>query len=746
MNRLLLLAGLVLYGSVQATTDPFCTEPAGVPPLANPVVFVTQFPIADDFATIGSVFANHTAEMQSAGRGGDLYIRYPNGRLCNLTREAGFGVEGFQGAAAIAVRDPSVNAAADRLLFSMVVGAPSSQFEVNDYYWQLYELTGLGPGEAVVATPIAHQPTEFNNIMPIYGSDGRIIFVSDRPRNGARHLYPQHDEYESTATNTGLWSLDPNSGDLILLQHSPSGSFDPLIDQSGRLLFTRWDHLQRDQQADADSGGNVYGTFDYADESESAATTSNRVEVFPEPRASRTDLLDGTNLEGHSINHFFPWMINQDGSGEETLNHIGRHELHEYFNRSMNDDDNLIEFIDAVSGRTNPNAILNMLQLAENPQLAGAFYGVDAPEFQTHASGRVVQLNGQPGLSADQMVIQYVTHPITETVVADGDPVPADHSGHYREPLPMTDGAMLVVHTDEARAAGNDGTRANPDPRYDFSLKLLTPAGNGYLRAGSGISGGITRNLSYFDPDVLVSYNGPMWELNPVEIVARTAPPMTAEGNLAAPEQAVFDAEMVDVETFRQSMIDRGLALMVVRDITTRDDADLQQAYNLEVPGGISTIGSGGKVYDVSHLQFFQGDQVRGIGGISSPRPGRRVLARHMHNAQADALNLANPGGPQSSVAIAADGSVALFVPTRRAMSWQSTEADGTPVLRERYWITFQPGEVRVCDGCHGVNEINQVGESASQNQPQALHLLLQKWKLEVGDIIFSSGFEATQE
>ena len=36
--------------------------------------------------------------------------------------------------------------------------------------------------------------------------------------------------------------------------------------------------------------------------------------------------------------------------------------------------------------------------------------------------------------------------------------------------------------------------------------------------------------------------------------------------------------------------------------------------------------------------------------------------------------------------------------------------SDGTPVVRERYWITAQPGEVRACDGCHGVNTTNQAG------------------------------------
>src|SRR5215475_3449289 len=54
-------------------------------PLPHPILFVTQVPIAEDFGTIGSVFANHRGDIEDAGRGGDLYIVYPDGALRNLT-------------------------------------------------------------------------------------------------------------------------------------------------------------------------------------------------------------------------------------------------------------------------------------------------------------------------------------------------------------------------------------------------------------------------------------------------------------------------------------------------------------------------------------------------------------------------------------------------------------------------------------------------------------------------------------
>ena len=54
--------------------------------------------------------------------------------------------------------------------------------------------------------------------------------------------------------------------------------------------------------------------------------------------------------------------------------------------------------------------------------------------------------------------------------------------------------------------------------------------------------------------------------------------------------------------------------------MTTRDDADRQQPFNLRVPGGVQTIGAAGKIYDVRYLQFFQADQIRGLGGPGAPR------------------------------------------------------------------------------------------------------------------------------
>ncbi|HYN21334.1 MAG TPA: hypothetical protein VE078_10270, partial [Thermoanaerobaculia bacterium] len=468
--------------------------------LPNPILFVTQVPIPEDFTTIGSVFGNHLPSVQSAGRGGDLHLLYPSGKLRNLTREAGFGTDGFQGAGAIAVREPSVHWSGTRALFSMVVGATTVRFEYVDTWWQIYEVTGLGENETAVITRVAKQPANSNNVSPLYGTDGRILFTSDRPRGGEPHLYPQLDEYEEAPTNTGLWSLDPVSGDLTLLDHVPSGAFTPILDSFGRVVYTRWDHLQRDQQADSDDlEGNQYGTFDYADEGAGAVRTSNRVEVFPEPRAARQDLLAGTNQEGHSFNHFFPWQINEDGTESEILNHLGRHELHEYFNRSLNDDDNLEEFIDGQSDRLNRNPLENFLQIQEDPAQPGRYVGVDAPEFGTHAAGRIVALDASPSRHADQIEVDYLTHPSTRGATEEGGSPEAGHSGHYRDPLPLSNGTLIAVHAAETREDENAGSRELPASRYAFRIKSLTSSG-GYLTAGAPLTAGIRKTLWYWDP------------------------------------------------------------------------------------------------------------------------------------------------------------------------------------------------------------------------------------------------------
>ena len=682
-----------------------------------PILFATQVPLHTDAAARLSAFANHLGGILQAPRGGDLMLRYPDGALRNLTREAGFGSAGAQGANAIAVREPAVHRSGAKAVFSMLVGAPQRAGAATPV-WQLYEVRGLARGERATITRVAGQPAGYNNISPLYGSDEQLMFTSDRPRNGAAHLYPQLDEYEATPTVTGIWRLDPASGALRILNHTPSGAFTPILDSYGRVLFTRWDHQQQDQlaQRDRDAANNrvalPFRSFNYAGEDARAPALDSRAEPFPESRSGSRGPYG--EVSAFVTNFFTIWQMNEDGSAEETLNHIGQHELaFGFLTPSFRDDPNLSNHT-VLANHANRLTIRReggLFHLREDPRRAGRYVATAARESGSFTTGPLVSMMGAPALNGDQMTVTALT------AFDAGD---ALAGGRYRNPLPLSDGRLVASHTSSVRAPEQGAALA------DLRLRLLVrDAARGLYRAGAPLTPGIRTQVSWWSAAGRHTFSGALWELDAVELRARAQPPRAA-APLEAPERAVLAEERVSEAALRAWLIKRDLALIVTRDQTSRDRAELQQPFNLQVPGGVRTVSKtmpNGKVYDIAHFQIFQGDQVRAYPG----RPGRRVIAQPLHDA--GSANPANPQGPAGSVRIAADGSTAAFVPARRALTWQSTDRAGTPIVRERNWISFQAGEMRTCASCHGTNTANQAGLAAPMNKPQALRDLLKYWK-----------------
>ena len=243
----------------------------------------------------------------------------------------------------------------------------------------------------------------------------------------------------------------------------------------------------------------------------------------------------------------------------------------------------------------------------------------------------------------------------------------------------------------------------------------------------TALTPGINKTVTYWDPDYLHHLlRRYLWEMYPEEVRPRVRP-TTPPFVLPLPEQQMFNQAGVNLGAFQLYLRQNNLALVVSRNVTTRDDLDFQQPYNLNIPGGVQTIGASGTIYDVVYIQFFQADLLRGIGWDGpgdQPSPGRRVLAQEMHGVW-------NPtsSGPTGSAVLGLDGSMAAFVPAQRALSWQLTDGNGEGVVRERYWLTFQPGEVRVCASCHGLSEYDQTGAGVPTNPPQALYDLLLFWQ-----------------
>ena len=183
---------------------PFASVQAA-PNLPNPVMFVTQVPVPADFATIGSVFANHMAGMQDAARGGDLWIRYANGNLRNLTAEAGYGMNGQQGANAIAVRDPAIHFNGSKAIFSMVIGAPTQQYQQITRYWQLYEITGFGVGQTISITHVPGQPEDTNNVESTYASSSRAACACSTKSTRCKALASPSAHASAPGTRPCCW-------------------------------------------------------------------------------------------------------------------------------------------------------------------------------------------------------------------------------------------------------------------------------------------------------------------------------------------------------------------------------------------------------------------------------------------------------------------------------------------------------------------------------------------------------------
>ncbi|MDX2033692.1 MAG: hypothetical protein SF339_23650 [Blastocatellia bacterium] len=668
------------------------------------IMFVTQLPMGDDFATSTGTFGNHNPATGSTPRGGDLHIRYSDGTVRALTAEAGYGLKTGE---EITVRDPSVHWSGTKALFSMVIGGTKKD-DYSPVFWQIYEVSGFGKGETVNIRRLP-QPADSNNVSPLYGTDDRILFTSDRPHNADKLVYPQLDEYESQPSNTGIWSMSPTGGDLRVLDHAVSGDFTPIIASDGRVIFTRWDHLQRDQQNN-DQGG--YGAFNYASEWNVQKLTSF-AEIFPEPRTSP----NRAQFHGHQINLFLPWQISEDGTGMETLNHIGRHEMMPYFDSSR---DGLPEFIAPQNRRT---AEL-FLQIKEDPLRPGYFVGSNAPEFFTHGAGQIVGLFAPETANPDQMQVDYLTGPETRGFYPTGQTPPANHPGLFRSPTPLTNGGMIAVRT--SSPVQDRATNGPLSSRHDFHLSVMRKQADGYwVPAERVLAAPIVRSISYWDNQTYaqLSYNGPLWELDPVEVRARPRP---ARHNAPLPEieTRILNEELggqTGIDQFQRFLRSRNLAVVVSRDVTRR--ADRQQDVSLRIAGGgAQTIDPNASPVDLGFMQFLQADLIRGYTGFS--RGGRRPIAQLMH----EGLVPGGAGVPAGSVRLGSDGSMAAMVPARRALTWQMTKTSGEPVVRERYWLTFAPGEIRACTNCHGINTTDAVlRQPTPTNPPQALRDLL-RW------------------
>jgi hypothetical protein len=758
--------------------------------------------IPNNYMSCVSPFGNHLGGTAFAGRGGSLWIRFPanpipalNHQVIDLLAVANWtAIPGGQPPAnAIAVRNPTVFWDKSKAVFSMVIGAPSGPNDNTPFFWQLFEITlptqaQLNANVQPVITKVPNQPA-YNNIMPCYAPDGQFVFSSDRPFDGQSHL-TQREEYLGLPTVSGLWKLNAATNTLQILHHSPSGAFSATVDSAGRLIFVNWDHLSRDIEAMTDerdsdpsfgepnpdtfggwhATGNGSGNF--ADESSGAAFTPGvpwglgpHLDFFPEPRNSdkKTLALEWNNtINGVTTNIFMPWMINLDGTGGEILNHVGRHEVAGSIRRNFTTDNNLVDLNPLVApgygGLVPHNFFNNFFWVREDPLHAGVFYGSDAADLGTHGAGQIVKLtNAGPNVNPDTMAVGYVTASVTGApkpqaipIVRVGmnitqPPTPfvplTTPETLYRTPLPLADGALIAsTATGIDQTDWNRGTASQPATPFNFRLKSLRLQGSSFV-PDIALTNGFAITTTYFVPGQVqpVTFtNVAAWELDPVEVVART-PPVAASSVIDPIEAGVFAANGVDIPTFQNYLVQHNAALTVSRDVTKRDLHDRQQPYDLKITWSntqsVAPPPNNAPLYNIAWIQFLQGDLRRGylLGG-ATPAPGRRVVATPLHDTISE--NVVTPGAPAGSVRLGDDGSFAAILPAGKAMTWHLLDNDvaKTSQIKERFWVTFRKGEIRSCANCHGINTSDQTGTIGNPvprptNPPQALATLLQSWK-----------------
>ena len=111
------------------------------------------------------------------------------------------------------------------------------------------------------------------------------------------------------------------------------------------------------------------------------------------------------------------------------------------------------------------------------------------------------------------------------------------------------------------------------------------------------------------------------------EVIARTPPAIPPAPAFDAPELQAFTDAGVDPEAFRQYLEDNNLAAIVIRNATTRDEADVTQPFNLVVktPDGtehektVRTDFQAGTdaLYPITYLQLMRHNLETLLGALS---------------------------------------------------------------------------------------------------------------------------------
>lgn len=200
------------------------------------IIFVKQTPVDYTVGTISDIFTNIQGENPRLAQpiGGGLFRRDPDGTVTELTADF----------AQVAVRDPEISYDGLRVLFSMKTSALGS--------WQLYEMTIEGEDLRQITNGTS------NNWDGAYLPDGRIVYLSDALDLIARENLNLPEGHLSEGRVHIMNNDGTNSRPI---NFNPNGSFNPILSQSGQIIFTQWDLNDLRPALDAPLDGISYSRF-----------------------------------------------------------------------------------------------------------------------------------------------------------------------------------------------------------------------------------------------------------------------------------------------------------------------------------------------------------------------------------------------------------------------------------------------------------------------------------------------------
>ncbi|MEM9488502.1 MAG: hypothetical protein AAGC55_05130, partial [Myxococcota bacterium] len=427
--------------------------------------------------------------------------------------------------------------------------------------------------------------TPHNETEPVYMPDGRIAFISDRQR--ILDPYEQHPVGH-------LHVMNADGSGVQLLSIDPGGDMTPSITESGEIAFNRWSATIR---------------------------SPDKVQVdHPDP----FDLLD--------VSRFLLWQVTPDGDSD---GHpiFGAHYPVDFqggfvYSRPLLDGTGRFVTVLAYAASFGGGAIA-IIDPSADSACAEPSYVTPAGGYEVFGFNLMEEQedddegeDDERGAEDDEEDGDFEHDPAIahcqSFIPSDEALADAYTGGRYRDPYPLTSGGFLTAYS-----AGEVSNTLFGVP-VDYGIHVVSAAGE--------------RSLVYNQED--------MWEWQPVEVVARTPPPVV---------EPTLD-------------LTQATGVLNVKDVMLRGE-DMQQSEL--VPAYVNVYAAVPNAYTFAAFLGYRQVQPALLGRAP----------------------------------IAPDGSFAVRVPADVPLLWETVTEDGTVVVRERFWNAVRPGQTQTCAGCHSPHD-----------------------------------------